>query len=613
MTDLRSSMLTLAFSVHSSPGVYALLIGSGVSSGAQIPTGWKVVEDIIRKIAQTRGEPDLSDPEKWYKEEFDEEPTYDNLLDKITKTSAERSGLLRSYFEPTPEERMEGIKLPTLAHKAIAKMVRSGNVRMILTTNFDRLLETALADEGITPHVIYGDDDFEGRMPYAHVRDSCTIVKLHGDYIDLRIKNTPKELADYSQSTNAYLDRVFDDFGLIICGWSAEWDAALRNALRRRHNRRFSTYWTWRDPLREHGLDLANFLQAEMVPIDSADHFFSELWENVEALQSHIRPHPLTTVTARERAKRYIDEDKFVKLFDLVHDEVERVFSILSSDRYEIDSRKLKAKTSDTPAESLKQRIVDFEELINPLIGVLGTCAYFDDGKSSKLITRALDRLLYLRPYSNSEHQYLYLQYLPELLVTYSVGIIALENEHYHALASALLHPKYFENGEWKRTLFSLDVDRVFRGGARSCLTNPDNQDKPLSPDDYIHIKTFSNVQPYIPDLNRYTDVYDIFEYLCSLIYVDLKYPDLSENTAISCPIRRYDRYYNGYGWISMRTGLTEAEEDGVRTPFNEFVSNVTALGDDWGLLKAGFFNGSSKRFVECHTRLQAYLKNRRR
>ncbi|MBI1929655.1 hypothetical protein HYR99_36080, partial [Candidatus Poribacteria bacterium] len=81
-------------------------------------------------------------------------------------------------------------------------------------------------------------------MPLTHT--SCAIIKVHGDYLDTRIKNTPDELARYDKRLNQLLDRIFDEFGLIVCGWSAEWDVALRSAMERCKNHRFTTYWTIR-------------------------------------------------------------------------------------------------------------------------------------------------------------------------------------------------------------------------------------------------------------------------------------------------------------------------------------------------------------------------------
>lgn len=41
----------LATSVHASPDVYVLLLGSGVSTGTSVLTGWQVVSDLVRKVA----------------------------------------------------------------------------------------------------------------------------------------------------------------------------------------------------------------------------------------------------------------------------------------------------------------------------------------------------------------------------------------------------------------------------------------------------------------------------------------------------------------------------------------------------------------------------------
>src|SRR5208337_4173982 len=125
-------------------------------------------------------------------ERFGEAPDYARLLDKLSTTPAERMALLRLYFEPSEEELQQSLKMPTPAHRAIATLVKYGYVRMILTTNFDRLMETALSDIGIVPDVISTDDSLQGAVPFVH--SQCVVVKLHGDYRDTRIKNTPEEL-----------------------------------------------------------------------------------------------------------------------------------------------------------------------------------------------------------------------------------------------------------------------------------------------------------------------------------------------------------------------------------------------------------------------------------
>ena len=85
-----------------------MLIGSSVSVGAGIPTGWQVVLDLISKVARVLGEDPEDDLPGWYERRFGEEPDYSKLIDSLAKSPAERSALLRSYFEPTAEERARG-------------------------------------------------------------------------------------------------------------------------------------------------------------------------------------------------------------------------------------------------------------------------------------------------------------------------------------------------------------------------------------------------------------------------------------------------------------------------------------------------------------------------
>src|SRR5438445_4614181 len=116
-------LVLLAFSLYSNKGAYALLLGSGVSRAAGIPTGWEVVLDLIRKLAKLEREDCEPDPDAWFKRSHGIDPDYSKLLDAIAKTPSERQQLLRGYFEPTNDEREQGLKVPTATHRAIAQLV----------------------------------------------------------------------------------------------------------------------------------------------------------------------------------------------------------------------------------------------------------------------------------------------------------------------------------------------------------------------------------------------------------------------------------------------------------------------------------------------------------
>jgi NAD-dependent SIR2 family protein deacetylase len=179
-------ILSLTFSMYSNKGVYALLLGSGISRSAEIPTGWEITLNLIRKLAHIQGANCEPDPAVWYSETFHEEANYSKLLDAISKRPSERSQLLKEYFEPSEDDRQRGIKTPTVAHKAIARLVEDGYVKVIITTNFDRLMEKALEDVGVIPIVLSTSDAIQGALPITHSR--CTIIKVHGDYCIQRSK-----------------------------------------------------------------------------------------------------------------------------------------------------------------------------------------------------------------------------------------------------------------------------------------------------------------------------------------------------------------------------------------------------------------------------------------
>ena len=251
--------------------------------------------------------------EQWYKTRFGKDADYSDLLGDLTQTAAERTQLLRSYFEPTEEERAQGLKAPTKAHKAIAELMRLGYVRVVITTNFDRLLEHALKDAGDEPVVISTPDAIEGAPPLAHAQ--CTIIKLHGDYLDHRLKNTAQELASYEQPINDLVDRVLDEFGPTACGWSAAYDTALRAAIERCKNRRHPSCGALHGKPNEAVEKLIGIRTATTVTIAGADEFFGGLRDNIVALERFQSGDPVSAKVAVARAKRYLSQSRVLHRF----------------------------------------------------------------------------------------------------------------------------------------------------------------------------------------------------------------------------------------------------------------------------------------------------------
>ncbi|MCS5735092.1 SIR2 family protein [Herbiconiux daphne] len=264
----------------------------------------------------------MEEPEAWWSEHGEGELGYSSLLEQLAPTAAARQGLLASYFEPTSEDRERGTKLPSKAHLAIAQLVKQGHVKVIVTTNFDRLMEQALESVGVAPQVISRPEAVNGMAPLTHA--SATVIKLHGDYKDLGSKNTPTELESYPEQWNALLHQVFSDYGLIISGWSAEWDTALVTALEAA-SRRYPLYWDSRSSRGESASRLLVNRDGRVLQFEGADELFTDLAASIEALQG-LSESPLTTAMAISRLKRsLLDPTRRIELYDLVMGAADRV------------------------------------------------------------------------------------------------------------------------------------------------------------------------------------------------------------------------------------------------------------------------------------------------
>ena len=360
---------SLASSIHAGPGTFALLLGSGISANSGVPTGRDVTLELIRRLAVLRGENAGEDPISWYRDYAGGDPDYSAMLAELALSPSDRRNLLEPYFEPTEDERAEGLKLPTKAHSAIARLVAGGFVKVVVTTNFDRLLEAALTEAGVQPNVISSPAHAAGALPIAHSK--CTVIKVHGDYLSPDLKNTTDELAGYDPKIDRLLDEVFDQYGLVVCGWSGRWDTALRKAILRSPSRRFATYWLHREPPAPEAQELLNHRDAIAVPIQDADTVFESLADKVDALVDAIDQRPQDTALAVAQLKRYLpDAVHRIKLHDLVAAEVDSAIDRVGD---------LPMDSLGFDAEQYAGRMATYEGATARLLRLLATGAFFSD------------------------------------------------------------------------------------------------------------------------------------------------------------------------------------------------------------------------------------------
>lgn len=502
----------LAFAVQANAGVYAILIGSGVSRPAKIPTGWEITADLIRKLASLSGEDCGPDPESWFTTKTGNPPDYSALLDSLGKTGPERQQLIRGYIEPTPAERDEGAKQPTVAHRAIADLAASGFIKVIITTNFDRLIETALADVGVTPTVLSTADQIVGALPLIHTQ--CSVIKLHGDYLDSRIRNTARELATYEPQFDALLDRVLDEFGLIICGWSSDWDEALRGAITRAPARRFTTYWAVRGDPSDAATALMKHRAAQVIRITDADSFFASLLQQVQSLEQYSRPHPLSTEAAVASLKKFLSEPKFrIQLSDLIDAEVDRVAQATSIEKLPV------ANVPEPTNVSLMARVRTIEAANETLMamGVVG--GYWAEPEHYVVWSRALARLA-SRPARNGFRILNDLGRYRGTLLLYALGLSAVDSRRFGLLGALFRAPVERDGREELPAIQLLPPFCLFEGDAALAARFLDGLEKRLAPmNDWLHQRLRPLVARQIPGNEKYTFVFDSLEVLMALSY----------------------------------------------------------------------------------------------
>lgn len=561
---MMDPLLSLAFSMHSNKGVYASLLGSGISRAAEIPTGWEIVLDLISKLAVLEGEDCQPDLETWYRDKYGEDPDYALLLEKIAHASSERSQLLKGYFEPSEDERERGVKTPTEAHHAIAQLVTKGYVKVILTTNFDRLMERALEAAGINPIVVSSTDALNGALPLVH--SPCTVIKLHGDYLDCRIKNTPDELAEYEDAQNQLLDRIFDEFGLIICGWSGEWDTALKAAMERCPTRRFSTYWTHIRPPSEAAEALIAHRKAEKINIQGANQFFTALLDKVSSLEELERPHPLSAKLAIASVKRYLVDDKYrIRLADFVKDETEKVFRTLTGDSFGMTAYSI---------EEVFSRMQRFEAILEILLPIMITGAFWGRPEQAGIWLNAQQRILDSVLQGSGSTGILDASLYPALLLHYATGVSCLASNNYETWKQ-LLSSRRRGRGE-DDFIFQIFPGSILRHDALNQLQGT-NYHLPVN--DRIHDILREPLRDVIPDDRTYSDTFDKFEYLRSLVEYDHELNNL-EFTMAHPTIGRF-------GWRNKRT-----DEHISRIVQSE----IDTQGTEWPLIKFGYFGGKMDR-----------------
>lgn len=582
-------LTTLAFSMYSNKGAYALLLGSGISRSAHIPSGWEVEEKLIQKLGASQGIIDSDDWHQWYKDKYQQSASYSSLLGEIVKTPTERVQLMKSFFEPTDEENEVGWKTPTKAHLSIARLAKKGYVRVILTTNFDRLLEKAFDLEGVTPQVISHEGAISQATPIVHSKIP-TIIKINGDYIDCQFRNTTKELDEYPEQMKLYLHRIFEEYGLVTCGWSGEWDKGLIEIINGTRHSRYNSFFAYVGEAKNNIISLLQNRLGELMPIENADNLFSELYEQIMALEKYDANANMNHEIMMERLKKYLSSKQYdIEFADIIEKwRTEAYNQITEVAHYNFQLSK----------EVFERYLELHLRAIAPLLDAAILTARWGKEWHIKLFGEILIKLCII-PMRNGDiiaEGTQYLHALAPMLLLNTICIACVKYGRFKELNNilSLSVPAGNFMGFYREPLLSL------LGGTHWTYETWNDL---MGTNYYYPFSIFFlwQLEPIFKDYfitnSEYENVFYIWEHLKSLVYGYNKCSLIEFSVPMGNFLYKRKEYKKRY---------KETE------PYTLFFEEADKLKNNWEPIKQGMFGGSYDNYKQIHEQAEAYYQQYR-
>jgi hypothetical protein len=445
--------------MHTTPDSHAVLLGAGVSMAAGVPTAWDVQMRLIRRVAQMESvklDDALDAPARWWRERYEVEPRYETVIEALGATPVERQQMMRQFFEPSDVEREQGFKQPTVAHRSIARLVTMGVVRVIITLNFDRLMETALHEVGVEPTLAVTPADVAGLAPLQTIQ--VLVVHLHGDYLSAEsMLNTADEMESYPEDVIRFLRRVLEDRGLLAVGWWARYEPTLRQVIRSVPPR-FTSYWVEPQEFSDQARDLATSRQMVRITTD-ADKGLGRLADAAQALPDGRARHPLNLADAVATTKRELAGREVAIT---VHDRIAAESTLLRQLPELVSARDCAAGQSAGFAEALSR----VENGALTLVGLVAAAARWGTETSDQWWRPEIERFAQHVRDGNGSLAWLRLPNVPALMMLRAAQVAAAAGGRYGLLLGLFTEGVVLDRakGDMKSVHESLDVNSVYVG-----------------------------------------------------------------------------------------------------------------------------------------------------
>jgi len=301
------------------PQNFAWFLGAGASRAAGLPTATDILWDMKRRYYcqqenQEITRHDVQNPtvRERIQSYFDSRGfpphgaanEYSDYFEKIFRDDKERQ---RRYVKAILAE--EQVTL-SVGNRVLGALLASGLSRAAFTTNFDTVVERAVAEVAGKSVSAYHLEGSSAARQALNNEEFPLYCKLHGDFRYDSIKNLSADLATQNAALSECLVNAANRFGFVVAGYSGR-DASImalfRGVLNSHNPFPHGLFWLGMRgssvlPAITELLENAKQrgVTAAFVEIETFDALMLRLWRNIEskpaALDAHVRKARLMTV-----------------------------------------------------------------------------------------------------------------------------------------------------------------------------------------------------------------------------------------------------------------------------------------------------------------------------
>ena len=301
------------------PQNFAWFLGAGTSRNSGLPTATDIIWDLKRRYYcqqenQEVTQQDIQNeaikqriqdfmesrgfPAQWASEE------YTTYFEKIFGTDRERQ---RKYLQAIFSE--DKVTL-SVGNRVLGALMSSGACRAVFTTNFDSVVEKAIAEIGGKSLSAYHLEGSHAANNALNNEEYPLYCKIHGDFRYDSIKNLSTDLAEQNEELANCLLNASTRFGFIVVGYSGRDESVMKlfqRAITVQNAFPHGLFWTGIKgspvhPAVEALLQQARHkgIDAQYIEIDTFDALMLGLWRNysskTQELDKKVRKASLTEV-----------------------------------------------------------------------------------------------------------------------------------------------------------------------------------------------------------------------------------------------------------------------------------------------------------------------------